>query len=91
MADYRVISADDHVIEPVDLWTSRAESKFKDRVPHVESLEEGDWWFCDDCLTFAGIVQFPLGFQATGPSQRDSRANSNGFQKKNHQLSSSDG
>ena len=47
MADYRVISQDNHIIEPVDLWTSRAESKFKDRVPHLERLEEGDWWFCD--------------------------------------------
>ena len=47
MSSYRVISSDNHVIEPVDLWTSRGESKFKDRVPHVESLEEGDWWFCD--------------------------------------------
>ena len=47
MADYRVISSDNHVFEPVDLWTSRSESKFKDRVPHIERLEEGDWWFCD--------------------------------------------
>ena len=47
MADYRVISSDNHVMEPVDLWTSRAESKFKDRVPHVERIENADWWFCD--------------------------------------------
>ena len=47
MADYRVISADDHVFEPVDLWTSRGESKFKDHMPHVQSLEDGDWWISD--------------------------------------------
>ena len=47
MPDYRVISSDNHVMEPVDLWTNRAESKFNHRVPHVESLEEGDWWCCD--------------------------------------------
>ena len=47
MADHRVIPSDNHVFEPVDLWTSRAEPKFKDRVLHVERLEEGDWWFCD--------------------------------------------
>ena len=47
MADYRVISSDNHVVEPVDLWTSRGESKFKDRLPRVESLENGDFWFCD--------------------------------------------
>ncbi len=47
MADYRVISSDNHVFEPVDLWTSRVEPKYKDRVPRIERLEDGDWWFCD--------------------------------------------
>ena len=47
MASYRVISADNHVFEPADLWTSRAELKFKERTPHVERLEFGDFWFCD--------------------------------------------
>ena len=47
MADYRVISPDNHVVEPVDLWTSRGESKFKDRAPHIERIEGGDWWVCD--------------------------------------------
>ena len=47
MPSYRVVSSDNHVMEPVDLWTSRSESKFKDRVLHLERLQEGDWWFCD--------------------------------------------
>ena len=47
MSSCRVISSDNHIVEPVDLWTSRAGSKLEGRVPHVESLEEGDWWFCD--------------------------------------------
>ena len=47
MSSYTVISSDNHVIEPADLWTSRGESKFKDRLLHLERLEEGDWWFCD--------------------------------------------
>ena len=47
MLDYRVISSDNHIVEPADLWTSRAESKFKDRLPRVERLEDGEWWFCD--------------------------------------------
>jgi predicted TIM-barrel fold metal-dependent hydrolase len=47
MSSYRVISADNHVFEPPDLWTSRAEAKFKERAPRVESLEAGDFWFCD--------------------------------------------
>ena len=50
MADYRVISSDNHVVEPVDLWTSRGESKFKDRMPHIERIEDSDWWVCDGLM-----------------------------------------
>ena len=65
MPDYRIISADSHVMEPANLWTSRAESKFKDRVPHVESLEEGEYWFCDGARvdTVAGGTQVGLRFE----------------------------
>jgi predicted TIM-barrel fold metal-dependent hydrolase len=31
----RIISVDDHVVEPPDLWTSRVPAKYGDRVPHV--------------------------------------------------------
>lgn len=47
MASYKVISSDNHVHEPSDLWTDRIESKFKDRSPHIEHMEDGDWWVCD--------------------------------------------
>ena len=51
MSSYRVISSDSHIFEPVDLWTSRAEPKYKDRVPRVVRREDGDdWWVCDDRL-----------------------------------------
>jgi predicted TIM-barrel fold metal-dependent hydrolase len=32
----RIISVDDHVVEPPDLWTNRAPKKFADRAPRVE-------------------------------------------------------
>ena len=48
MADYKVISSDNHVFEPADPWTSRAETRFKDRVPRIIREEDGDWWFCDN-------------------------------------------
>jgi len=47
MPNYRVISSDNHVFEPPDLWTSRAEPGFRDRVPQLFSQEDGDWWYCD--------------------------------------------
>ena len=45
MANYRVISSDNHVFEPPDLWTSRAKPAFKDRVPQLVREYDGDWWF----------------------------------------------
>ena len=48
MAKSRIVSSDDHVFEPADLWTSRMAPKFSDRAPHIARLEDGsDWWFCD--------------------------------------------
>jgi predicted TIM-barrel fold metal-dependent hydrolase len=32
----RIISVDDHVVEPPDLWTSRLPARFADRAPRVE-------------------------------------------------------
>ena len=48
MADYKVISSDDHVTEPKDLWQTRGEPRFRDRAPRIVRTEDGtDWWFCD--------------------------------------------
>jgi hypothetical protein len=48
MTNYKIISSDNHVYEPPDLWTSRVDARFRDRAPRVVRLaDEGDWWFCD--------------------------------------------
>lgn len=41
---YRLISADSHVNEPPDLWTSRVPSAMRERAPRVERFEDGDAW-----------------------------------------------
>jgi predicted TIM-barrel fold metal-dependent hydrolase len=41
---YRLISADSHVNEPPDLWTSRVPSQYADRAPRMESFDQGDAW-----------------------------------------------
>ena len=75
MADYRVISSDNHVVEPVDLWTDRGESKFKDRVPRVERFEEGDWWVCDGIkvMTITPGTQTGLRFEEPEKLTRQGR------------------
>ncbi len=35
MADYKLISADSHVSEPPDLWTTRTDKKYRDRAPRL--------------------------------------------------------
>ena len=41
---HHLISADSHINEPADLWTSRVAAKWRDRVPRVERFDEGDAW-----------------------------------------------
>src|SRR2546422_8600843 len=48
MPGYRIISSDNHVFEPADLWTTRAEPTFRDRAPRVVREADGDWWYCDN-------------------------------------------
>ena len=67
MASYRVISSDSHVTEPEDLWTSRSDSKIKDRVPHIERSENGDQWFCDGLKVCAVSVGTQVGVRFEKP------------------------
>ncbi len=44
----KVISADDHVIEPPDLWTSRVSDRWGERVPRIVQLDGGtERWAID--------------------------------------------
>jgi predicted TIM-barrel fold metal-dependent hydrolase len=61
MAGYKVISADNHVVEPSDMWTTRSDAKYKDRMPQIVREESGaDWWYCDGYQ----VVGVELGTQA---------------------------
>jgi len=42
--DYPLISSDDHIIEPPDVWNGRLESRYQDRAPLVVSGDEGEFW-----------------------------------------------
>jgi predicted TIM-barrel fold metal-dependent hydrolase len=55
MHHYRLISADSHVNEPPDLWTSRVPARYVDRAPRIDSFEQGDAWVLegvDDPINF---------------------------------------
>ena len=46
-AQLKLISADSHIIEPVDLWTTRLPKEYRDRGPRIESRMDGDYKLAD--------------------------------------------
>src|SRR5438128_9680805 len=76
MASYKLISADSHIVEPPDLYTSRIEPRFRDRAPRMERLEtpsgrKYDAWFIDgqQVGTLGAVMQAGQRFE--DPSQID--------------------
>ena len=55
-----IISADSHVVEPPDIWTSRMPAKYADRIPRQDRMELGDAW------VFPGTAPFPFGLVQCG-------------------------
>ena len=47
------VSADGHVVEPADLWTTRMDQRFRDRAPRAESRPEADYYMIDGLAPFA--------------------------------------
>ena len=93
MAKHRVISSDSHVMEPVDLWQTRADPKFRDRAPRVARMEDGsDWWFCDGhklgsafSATLAGVrFEEPEKLWLGGPEQSYDNARPGGWIPEEH-------
>jgi predicted TIM-barrel fold metal-dependent hydrolase len=55
-----LISADSHVVEAPDVWTSRMPAKFRDRAPRQERMVQGDAWI------IPGTQPFPFGLIQCG-------------------------
>ena len=57
--EWPMVSADTHIIEPPDLWTSHTDKAFRDRAPSVRREHDGDWWYIEGerTLSFAGGAQ----------------------------------
>jgi predicted TIM-barrel fold metal-dependent hydrolase len=76
MAAYQLISADCHIVEPPDMFISRIEPKFRDRVPRMErhrtrTGREYDAWYIDGVRagTVGSVIQAGKRFE--DPSQID--------------------
>jgi predicted TIM-barrel fold metal-dependent hydrolase len=57
--EWPMVSADTHIIEPPDLWTTHTDKAFRDRAPSVRREHDGDWWYIEGerTLSFAGGAQ----------------------------------
>lgn len=54
----RILSADSHIVEPPDLWTTRMDRQWRERAPRIEALDEtGDYFIID------GMRPRPLAFE----------------------------
>ena len=62
--NYAVISADSHVVEPRDLWTSHMEPAYKARAPHIETVGGADTFVCD-----GEAIARPGGYSLAGRTQ----------------------
>src|SRR2546428_8041215 len=76
MTRYKLISADSHIVEPPDLYTTRIEPRFKERAPRMERMEtltgrKYDAWFIDgqQVGTLGAVMQAGQRFE--DPSQID--------------------
>jgi predicted TIM-barrel fold metal-dependent hydrolase len=76
MTDYKLISADSHIVEPPDMYADRIEPKFRDRAPKMErrkteSGREYDAWMINGMQvgTLGAVMQAGQRFE--DPSQID--------------------
>src|SRR5262245_45506056 len=76
MMTHKLISADSHIVEPPDLYTTRIEPRFRDRAPRLERLEtptgrKFDSWVIDGKAagTLGAVIQAGQRFE--DPSQID--------------------
>src|SRR5499433_4621780 len=76
MAEYKLISADSHIVEPPDMYTSRFAPKLRNRAPHMERRKtptgrEYDAWMLEGMQvgTLGAVMQAGQRFE--DPSQID--------------------
>lgn len=59
LEDMILVSVDDHIVEPADVWTGRVESKYADRAPRLVEKPDGT-----NCWVFEGQQMPNVGLNA---------------------------
>jgi predicted TIM-barrel fold metal-dependent hydrolase len=55
LGDLKIIDGDCHLMEPADVWTSRAPASHKDRVPNLRTVDGETLWFLDGQPWIGGL------------------------------------
>lgn len=64
---FKLVSADSHIVEPPDLWTTRMDRRFRDRAPRIVMDEKSDYFVCEGSARSGGGI----GLLATRPKYAD--------------------
>ena len=71
--DYRLVSADSHVVEPMEMWSRYIEPAYRSRAPSL--IRRGD----ADFIAFEGLGAVPAGLVATAGQAPEDHAISGGL------------
>ena len=69
MGSYKIMSGDDHIVEPRDLWEDRVEPKNRGRVRIVRMEDGSDWWFTDDTRVLPMTPGSQAGLRLEAPER----------------------
>jgi predicted TIM-barrel fold metal-dependent hydrolase len=53
---FKLVSADSHIVEPPDLWTTRMDRAFRDRAPRIVKDERYDYFACEGSKRSGGGI-----------------------------------
>lgn len=69
MENSKFISSDSHIFEPPDLWSSRLESRFRERSPQIVREDNTDWWVCEGYKMTSAVFGAGAGRRFETPGQ----------------------
>ena len=65
--DYGLVSTDDHIIEPPDVWNGRLEAKYRTRAPRVVTIDGAEHWTFEEGRINNIGLSVMAGRSYTGP------------------------
>jgi predicted TIM-barrel fold metal-dependent hydrolase len=58
-----MVSVDDHVLEPADVWQSRVPARFRDIAPRLAQTDDGEFWLYEDRRISTGGLAAAAGWR----------------------------